>query len=314
MDAISLYFKKIMKTVVIFGGSGFIGRHIIRRIAKKGYKIIVPYQQQINEAKLRLLGTTGQIFPLRFFSINEPIIVNQIENADVVLNLKTFWDEKKTSYQNSILNFNIRITKTLKKNNKNSQFIYFSGIGIDNDTGSNRSKAIFKSEKYIQQNLMNSVIIRPGVIIGGGDKFLKGLLPLFRVSYFIPLFGNGKSKFQPVFIDDVSLAIHKIIDETLLGNHIFEFVGPEVFTYKKLYIYISSCLGFKRVFVPIPFVILKMVIYILEKTPFSLLNREQLKLFENNNIASNNYEKLLDLDITPQDLREIIKKFVKKNS
>ena len=161
---------------------------------------------------------------------------------------------------------------------------------------------------------MNSVIIKPGVIIGGGDKFIKGLLPLFKLSIFIPIFGSGQSKLQPVFIDDVSLAINKIIEETLLGNHIFEFVGREIFTYKKLYSYISSCLGSKRVFVPIPFIILKMILYILEKTPFSPLNREQLKLFENDNIASNNYKKLLDLDINPQDLREVIRKFVEKNA
>ena len=87
-----------MKTVVIFGGSGFVGQHIIRRIAKNGYKIIVPHQLQINEAKLRLLGTTGQIFPIRFRSIEESIIINQIEKADIVLNLKTLWDEKQNIF------------------------------------------------------------------------------------------------------------------------------------------------------------------------------------------------------------------------
>ena len=84
-----------MKTVVIFGGSGFIGQHIIRRIAKIGYRIIIPYQQQTNEAKLRLLGVIGQIIPLRFRSFNEMIIQRQLQKANVVINLKTLWDEKK---------------------------------------------------------------------------------------------------------------------------------------------------------------------------------------------------------------------------
>ena len=202
------------------------------------------------------------------------------------MNLKTLWDEKKITYEKSILDFNIKLIDTLKKNNKNVQFIYFSGIGIDSDTDSKRSKVIFKSEKYIQQNLKNSVIIRPGIIIGGGDKFLKELLRLFKISFFIPLFGNGKSKLQPIFIDDVSLAINKIVKDALLGNHIFEFVGAEIFTYKELYNYILSCLGLKRFFVPVPFIIAKIGVAILEKAKFSPLNSEQLKLFENDNISS----------------------------
>ena len=87
-----------MKTVVIFGGSGFIGQHIIRRIAKIGYRIIIPHQQQTNEAKLRLLGVIGQIIPLRFRSFNETIIQRQLQKADVVINLKTLWDEKKNKF------------------------------------------------------------------------------------------------------------------------------------------------------------------------------------------------------------------------
>ena len=120
-----------MKTVVIFGGSGFIGQHIIRRLAKKGFKIIIPYQRQVNEAQLRLLGTTGQVMPIYFKSINEKILFNEISKADVVFNLKTQWSEKKTSFENGIFNFNKRLIDFLKSMEKNKQFIFFSGIGVD---------------------------------------------------------------------------------------------------------------------------------------------------------------------------------------
>ena len=303
-----------MKTVVIFGGSGFVGQHIIRRIARYGYKIIIPYQQQANESKIRLLGATGQIFFVRFRSINEPIIINQIENADVIINLKTIWNEKRISFQKGILDFNISLVDMLNKNKKNYQFIFFSGLGVDLDLDSKRSEAIFKSENYIEQNLKNTVIIRPSIIIGGGDIFLKGLLTFFRMSFFIPLFGNGESKFQPVYIDDLSLGLCTIIEDTFVGNQIFEFNGSKIFTYKEFYNFIAKCLGCRRVFVPIPFVIAKFGVFFLEKTPFSPINLEQLKLFKIDNIASLKHKKLSDLGIKPQDLREIIKKIVKKNS
>jgi len=299
-----------MKTVVIFGGSGFVGRHIIRQIAKNGYKIIIPHQTQVNEEKLRFLGITGQIIPIKFRSIKDKKIINLIEIADVVINLKTLWNEKKTSFKKGILEFNIELINNIKKT---TQFIFFSGIGVGEKNNSNRSDAIYKSEQYIQKNLINSIIIRSGVIMGGGDQFLKNLLPLFKRSFFIPLFGDGLSRFQPVFIDDISQAVKKIIETNLLDKHIFEFVGSDVFTYKELYQYLADCIEKTRIFVPISFAIAKVVVYIFEKRTFFPLNSEQLKLFENNNIASNKHKNFKDIGINPQDLKEIIKKNFKKN-
>ena len=114
-----------MKTVVIFGGSGFVGKHIIRRIAKNGHKIIIPNQKQTNEAKLRILGSTGQVIPIKFKSLKEEKIINLINNADVVLNLKTMWNEKKMNFQKGILNFNRDLVDIIKIKQKTNQFIFF---------------------------------------------------------------------------------------------------------------------------------------------------------------------------------------------
>ena len=303
-----------MKTVVIFGGSGFIGRHLIRTLSKSEYKIIIPHQRSINEAKLRLLGSFGQIIPIRFKSISEPVLLHQIENAEIIINLKTQWDEEYITYKKGILDFNIKLVDILKKNIKNNYFIFFSGIGVDTDTNSKRSDAIFKSEKYISENLINSSIVRPGVIIGGGDNFLKNLLPIFKISFFIPIFGGGKSIFQPVFIDDVSLGINKIIKNRKSGNYIYEFFGPHLFTYKRFYFLIAHYLKVSRFLVPIPFFIAKIIVFILEKTPFSIINSEQLKLFTKDNIALKSHNKLFDLGVIAQDTKEILRRIIIKNS
>ena len=300
-----------MKTVVIFGGSGFVGKHIVRRIAKNGHKIIIPYQSKVNEASLKLLGTTGQIIPLKFTFLQEDRITNLIKNADAILNLKTLWDEKKISFKKGIFEFNSHLVDIIKVSKKLPQFIFFSGIGIDEKNDSERTKAILQSEKTIKKNLIKSIIVRPGIIIGGEDRFLKGLYPLFKNSFFIPLFGNGLSKFQPVFIDDIAVAINTLIESDLLGTHIYEFVGPDIFTYKDFYNFFALCLDKTRVLVPVPFVFAKIMVSIMEKTPFSPINSEQLKLFEKDNLCSNNHKKLEDLDIQPQDLSEIIKKILK---
>ena len=303
-----------MKTVVIFGGSGFVGKHIIRRIAKNGYKIIIPYITQVNAAKLRLLGSTGQIIPIKFQSIKEDKIQSIVSNSDVIINLKTLWDEKKQSYEQGIFGFNLSLVEAIKKIKKDTQFIYFSGVGIDQNKNSERSNSIYKSEELIKKHIKNSIIIRPGVIIGGGDQFLKGLLPLFKTFFFIPLFGTGMSKFQPVFIDDISVAINKLISSSLLGSHTFEFVGNETFTYRSFYNFLSKCFNKTRVFIPVPFNIIKIVLAIMEKTPISPLNREQLKLFEADNLASKKFKLFSDLEINPQDVKQVISNIINKNS
>ena len=303
-----------MKTVVIFGGSGFIGQHLIRIFSKSEYRIIIPHQRAVNAAKLRLLGSFSQVIPIRFKSIFESALFRQIENADIIINLKTQWDERKATYERGILDFNIKLVDILKKNKKNNYFIFFSGLGVDINTRSKRSDSIFKSEKYIGENLINSSIIRPGVIIGGGDSFLKNLLPIFKVSFFIPLFGGGRSSFQPVFVEDVSLGVNKIIKNRKLGNHIYEFYGPHLFTYKNFYVLIARFLGVSRFFVPIPFFIAKIIVFILEKTPYPIINSEQLKLFTKDNIAAKSHDELLDLKIIAQDTKEILRRIVVKNS
>ena len=115
-----------MKTVVIFGGAGFVGRHIITSIANEGYNIIVPYQKNTNEAKLRLLGVLGQVIPLKFTQINEDIILSILKKAHVVINLKTLWNEKKISYEKGIFNFNRDLLGLINKYNSKTLFIFFS--------------------------------------------------------------------------------------------------------------------------------------------------------------------------------------------
>ncbi len=302
-----------MKTVVIFGGSGFVGQNIIYRVAKKGYKIIVPFQRPINEAKLRLFGNLGQIIPIKFRNLEENLIQNVIRNSDALINLKTIWYEKKLfTYKNSILNFNFQLVDLINSIDKNKNFIFFSGLGVKKDSSSIRSQYIEKVEKYISQNLINSSIIRPSVIIGGGDKFLGKLLLIFKFSFVIPLFEGGNTKLQPVYVGDIAKAIENIVVNQIKGNHKYELVGPETFTYKSLYQYIANCLNVRRVFVTIPFNLAKIAVFFIEKTPLNFITLDQLMLFKEDNLIENIDKNFKDLGIQPRDTKEVIKKTIKK--
>jgi len=304
-----------MKTVVIFGGSGFLGQKIIRRLVQNRYKIIVPYQKQINEAKLRFLGNIGQVIPMKFYDLNDARLLNSIEQSEIILNLKTLWEEKKISFNEGITNFNLRLTEIINKNNKNSLCIFFSGLGVETNNKSKRINAISKAEDHILTNLENSVVIRPGIILGGGDQFLLKLLPLFNISFLIPIFGSGKSKFQPVYVEDITKAVEKIILNKKYynkNNLVFELVAHDVFTYIEFYKFIAKCLNIRRYFIKIPMSVCKILVYLMKFTPLQLINNEQLRLFEKDNLKTSKHKNFKDLKIIPHDIREIVKISIKK--
>ena len=299
-----------MKTVIIFGGSGFVGKKIAHRLSKLGYRIIIPYQSSTDEAKLRLLGSFGQIIPLRFNNLKEYHIIKSIENADIVLNLKTQWDEKPINYIKGIFEFNVELINIIKDFDKNKSYIYFSGIGVDSQSKSKRTIAIFETEKFIKENMTNSTIIRPSIIFGPGDNFLNKLIPIFKISFFIPLFGSGKSKIQPVYIDDVIKGLETIIKNNMKGSKTFEFIGNEILTYKELYKYICKCLKIKRVFIYIPFFVVKIIVFLLNFISINIISLEQINLFKYDNIGKNSQKEFADIGIHPQNTKEMIKKNV----
>ena len=296
-----------MKSIIIFGGSGYVGKNLIRSFVKKGYKIIVPYQKQTNEANLRLLGSIGQIIPFHFSSMKNSKLLSLLGNVDVCINLKTSWDSKELLLTKSIFKFNSDLIEVVKLSPSIKKFIFFSGLGTEKRS-TLRNEIISKTEDLILKELENSVIIRPCVILGNGDRFLSSLLTLFKTSFFIPLFGDGSKKFQPVLVEDIVQFVSNIISEPNIEKKLFELAGPEVFTYKEFYAQIAELMRTKRVFVPIPMPIVKLIVGIGEKTPFSPINLEQLSLFESDNVLNNKISGFNYFEMLPKNVISAIEK------
>ena len=299
-----------MKSIIIFGGSGYVGKNLIRSFSKKGYKIIVPYQKQINEANLRLLGSLGQIVPFHFTSLKNPKLLLLLDSVDICINLKTSWDYNKEKLKNSIYKFNSDLINMIKSSSSISKFIFFSGLGTEQKKVSARNEIIYKTENLITKNLANSIIIRPSVILGNDDQFLTNLIPIFKISFFIPLFGDGSKRFQPVLVGDIVKLVSLIISDEKLNTGLFELAGPDIFSYKEFYSLIAETMNKKRIFTPIPMSIIKPIIRIAEKTPFSTLNLEQLSLFETDNILNNNSDGFNYFKISPKNILSAIQKAI----
>ena len=296
-----------MKSIIIFGGAGYIGKNLIRRFAKEGYKIIVPYQKQTKEANLRLLGAVGQIIPFHFTSLKNDKLLTLLNNSDFCINLKTSWSSNKSELSRSIFDFNSQLIDQIKLSSSIKKFIFFSGLGTETRS-TFRNEIISKAENLVIENLQNAVVIRPSVILGNNDQFLSNLLPIFKMSFFIPLFGDGSKKFQPVLIDDVVEFVSKTIEESNNDKQLFELAGPEIFTYREFYNLIADAMNKKRVLVPTPMPIMKPVVGIGEKLPFFPINSEQLSLFETDNTLSGKESGFEYHKISPKRVISAVKK------
>ena len=295
-----------MKSIIIFGGAGYIGKNLIRRFAKEGYKIIVPYQKQTKEANLRLLGAIGQIIPFHFTSLKNDKLLTLLNNSDFCINLKTSWSSNKSELSRSILDFNSELIDQIKLSSSIKKFIFFSGLGTETRS-TFRNEIISKAENLVIKNLQNAVVIRPSVILGNNDQFLSNLLPIFKMSFFIPLFGDGSKKFQPVLIDDIVEFVSKTI-ESNNDKQLFELAGPDIFTYREFYNLIADAMNKKRVLVPTPMPIMKPVVGIGEKLPFFPINSEQLSLFETDNTLSGKESGFDYHEISPKRVISAVKK------
>ena len=298
-----------MKSIIIFGGSGYVGKNLIRSFVKKDYKIIIPYQRQIDEAELRLSGSVGQIIPFHFSSLENPKLLSILKNAEICINLKTTWDSKESYLEKSIYTFNKELIEIIKKSSTIKKFIYFSGLGTEKRS-TLRNEIISKTEELITQELKNSMIIRPSVILGNGDQFLSSLLPIFKMSFFIPLFGDGSKKFQPVLIEDIVDFVSNLIELPSSDERLFELGGPDVFTYREFYTLISELMNKKRVLVSVPMPIIKPIVGMGEKTPFFPINLEQLSLFDSDNILNNDKKGFDYLKMLPRKIISAIKKSI----
>ena len=298
------------KTLVIFGGSGFIGSNIIRRLSKLDFRIIVPTSNLRKSMSLKLSGSIGQILPIKYNDLNNRDIKHIIKKSDCVINLKTIWSESKNkTFKSNIYTSNKLIVDSIKES-KIRKYIYFSGIGVKVTSLSKRAVAIANSENYIKNNLNNYSIIRPSIVIGNQDKFLNKLVFIFKLSFLIPLICKGVAKIQPSYVDDIALAVEKLVIKKEDDCNIYELGGNLILNYKDLYKIIIKEMDIIRILIPIPFIFVKMAVFFIEKLPIELINREQLELFKEDNLVGEQFLKYEDLDIEVTDTIQVIKKII----
>ena len=285
------------KEILVFGASGQIGRHLIRKFTKNNYKVFAITRNIHKKGYiLKTQANPGylEIGELKSFNIDK--IRSFIKNCSVCINLIGILYEKNNNQFHSIHSEFPDLLSKLCNQQKIEQFIHLSSLGIENAFNSDYAKSKISGEKAVKKNFNKSVILKPSVCYSVDDNFTTSLMTLLNRLPVMPLYYEGKTKFTPIHVTDLTNIIFEIVQRKIT-NETFECVGPEILTFKEIILKLLHSMEKKRILMPMPLPIAKIIVKILEKIPKPLITIDQLNLLKYDNILSGKYKTNLDLGI-----------------
>jgi len=305
------------KNILVFGSTGFIGRSLMKRLLQNGDKLICPVRNANRVKRNILSGDIGQIEVIEFDIHNLEEIKTLIANSDLVINLIGILYEKNN------LSFEL-VHYLLPKKIANycelykKPFLHVSGLGSTFQTKSNYLISKKMGEEFIENHNTNHIIVRPSTVYGEEDNFFNLFGKMAKILPFLPLIKNGMTKFQPIYVNDLSLLIFNLINNfEKYKNSNIAAVGNEIFTFKEILSHIFLSLKKKERFFYIPSFLAIIQGKVLEKLPKPLFTYDQYVTLSHDSISEGSQK--LVTEILKQDLSdmkvitsEYLKKFIDK--
>jgi uncharacterized protein YbjT (DUF2867 family) len=263
--------------VTVFGGSGFLGRHVVRALAKLGYRIRVAVRRPELAGYLQPLGRVGQIHAVQA-NLRYPASVEAAtRGADVVINLVGILFERGRQRFDAVQAFGAEAV-ALAAAAFGARMIHVSAIGADEQSPSHYARSKAAGERLVLAAVPSAVILRPSVVFGPEDDFFNKFAAIARFSPALPLIGGGHTRFQPVFAGDVASAAVAAIEGRAQDGQIYELGGPEVRSFKELMQFMLAIVERRRLLVPLPFALAKFQAGFLQFMPTPLLTPDQVEL------------------------------------
>ena len=292
------------KNCLIFGGSGQIGRHLIRKLTKNDYKVIVVTRNIHQKGHIiKTQGNAGYIDIVEANIFQEDKIKGLFEKADVCINLIGILYEKKgSSFKNIHTLFPSLLAKLCKQNNL-KHFIHLSALGINESTESKYAQSKLDGEKEILKNFPLSTILRPSVVYSVDDNFTTNFMTLLNRLPVFPLYYNGQTKFMPIHSSDLVDIIYNIISQNIYSK-IIECVGNETLSLKEIIEKLLNLIDKRRILLPVPLFFGKLSAKFFQLFPKPLLTEDQLKLLKYDNVKSGKYKTNSDIGFPAKCLFE----------
>jgi len=296
------------KTITVFGGTGFIGRNLIGKLAKKGFKIIVPTRNPYLHGYLKPMGEPGQIEALKFNFFDFSNLNEFISRSEIVINCIGVLFEKKNQKFDYLHHLFPKFLTSILDKEVTKKFIHISALGVNKDSNSLYIRSKFQGEEAVINNFENSIILRPSIVFGTNDNFFNLFNKLINLLPIIPL-ASAKTKFQPCYVGDVTDAIIKVIEQ-INPNKVYELGGPKIYTFKELIETLLVSLKKKRFIIELPDFVARVQAKIMQLSPNPLLTEDQLEILKSDNICSNQYPGFKELGISTRTVETILPNYI----
>ena len=286
------------KNCLIFGGSGQIGRNLIRKLTKNNYQVTI-VTRNIHQKSyiIKTQANAGYIDIVESNIFEEQKLRKLFEKADLCINLIgiLFESKKGNTFKNIHSVFPSLLSK-LSKEYKLKHFIHLSALGINEATDSDYAKSKLEGEEKILKNFPLATIIRPSIVYSVDDNFTTNFMTLLNRLPIFPLYYEGKTKFAPIHCSDLTDVIFNVISNNV-NSKIIECVGPEIISFKEIIEKLLNLIGKKRLLIPMPLPLAQISARFFEIMPKPLLTRDQLKLLKYDNVLSGKYKSNSDIGV-----------------
>ncbi len=287
-----LYFRPAMAVksnidtlVTVFGGSGFLGRHVVRALANRGYRIRVAVRRPELSGYLQPLGRVGQIHAVQANVRFPQSVEAAVHDADAVVNLVGILFEKGRQRFDTVQAAGAE-TIARAATAGGASLVHVSAIGADAHSPSHYASSKAAGERLVLTAQPRAVIMRPSFVFGPEDEFFNRFAALARISPMLPLPGGGETRSQPVFAGDVAAAIGKAVDGHAKPGTTYELGGPDVRSFKELMEFMLATIERHRLLVPVPYAVMKLQATVLQYLPKPPLTPDQVEMLKPDNVVS----------------------------
>lgn len=298
--------------VTVFGGSGFLGRYVVRRLAAQGARVRVVCRHPHKAIHLKPMGGVGQITLERGDVTRLDDLERFVDGSTYVVNLiGILFESGRQSFSAVQAEAPAKIAAAATDAGV-TQLVQLSAIGADagGDADYARSKAA--GEAAVRERFPDAVILRPSVVFGPEDDFFNRFGQMAQLSPFLPLIDGGATRFQPVYVDDVAQAVLVALTDASLRGQTFELGGPDIYTFKELLEYLLGELDRHRMLVNLPSGLARLQARFMELLPKPPLTRDQIALLAHDNVVSADAKSFADLGIEPTPIEMIVPDYVKR--
>ncbi|HUG60687.1 MAG TPA: complex I NDUFA9 subunit family protein [Methylomirabilota bacterium] len=274
------------RLVTVFGGSGFVGRHVVHALARRGYRIRVAVRRPDLAGHLQPLGTVGQIHAVQANLRHRWSVDRAVQGAGAVVNLVGILSESGRQTFDAVQSFGPRAVAEACRAAGIGRLVQISAIGADANSKSGYARSKAAGEAAAMETVPTAIVLRPSIVFGPEDEFFNRFAEMARFAPALPLIGGGHTRFQPVFVGDVAEAIARAVDGTVEDGRVYELGGPEIKSFRECMEIVLSQTKRRRPLVSIPFKVAETMAKLTGWLPGAPITLDQVEQLKSDNVVS----------------------------